>query len=501
MKMNNSVSSRLTEKTADEIVKYLYKPYMDSFDEVDLERMCALNEAYVVVLARQKLITDEIAKQLLVGIQHLRDVGVGKIDTNPQYEDSYFAFENTLSQLLGASVTGWIHVGRSRNDLGATLDRMAARDICLAIQEQLLCFRKVLLEKAAEHAYTLMPGYTHLQPAQPSTFGFLLLNIAAAMERDFEKLDQAYDRTNLCSLGAAAFAGTSFDIDRQAIADLLGFDGIVSPGIEAVASRDFVSELLAIVTTSQAMISRVAGDFHIYCSAEFDILRFPDSVAGTSSIMPQKKNMFILEFLRGEAARSIGALTSTLTSVKGCNYSICWDATRSGVTDAWPALERFASNLSLLSLVVSSAEVSDSLTDRCATNFSTVTDLADGLVREHGVSFREAHHIAGDAVQATIAKGGDATALNAEILEQAVRKELGRTLDFSEADIRRWMNPLSGVEARTTIGGAAPLEVKRQIEDRIAALKKDEVILHRRNRKVTEAHTRLEQTTKAVLST
>lgn len=498
--MKNSVSSRLSEATADEIISSLYQPYMDMFDEVGLERMCVLNEAYVAILLRQKLITTEIAKKLLGGIQKLREGGIEGIDTNPQYEDSYFAFENTLSHELGPSVTGWIHVGRSRNDLGATLDRMKARDLGLAIKGQLLALRKVILDKAAEHTHTIIPGYTHLQPAQPSTFGFLLLNVATALERDFEKFCQAYERTNRSSLGTAAFAGTSFDIDRYAIADLLGFDDIVSPGIEAVASRDFVSELLSIATTSQAMISRVAGDFHIYCSSEFDILRFPDSVAGTSSIMPQKKNMFVLEFLRGEAARSIGALTSILTSVKGCNYSICWDATRSGVTDAWPALERYVTNLPLLSLVISSAQVSKDLADRCASNFSTVTDLADGLVREHSISFREAHHIAGDAVQTTIANGGDANDLNADILSKAVNNELGRTLDITESDIRRWMDPLSSVEARTTVGGAAPTEVERQIQERREVLQKDEALLQLRSNKITEAHSQRKKVIQTILS-
>ena len=498
--MNNSISSRLTEKTADEIIQYLYQPYMDMFDEEALERMCALNEAYVAVLHNKSLVTAEIAKQLLKGIQVLRDRGVDGIDRNPEYEDSYFAFENTLSKELGASVTGWIHVGRSRNDLGATLDRMKARDLCLEIQTQLIALRKVLLESAAKHADTIFPGYTHLQPAQPSTFGFLLLNVAAAMERDFEKFAQAFGRTNQSSLGTAAFAGTSFDIDREMVARLLGFDGIVSPGIEAVASRDFLSELLSIVATSQAMISRLAGDFHIYCSAEFGLLRFPDRVAGTSSIMPQKKNMFVLEFLRGEAARSIGALASILTSVKGSNYSICWDATRSGVSDAWPPLERFASNLSLLSLVVASVEVAQGLDERCAANFSTVTDLADALVREHAISFREAHHIAGDAVQATMASGGDATALGADILSGAVTKVLGRSLGIENNDIRRWMDPISGVNARTTEGGASPTEVKRQIKQRIAALSSDERKLEAAAEKISEAKSELDNTVRAILS-
>ena len=245
---------------------------------------------------------------------------------------------------------------------------------------QLISSRHVILDAVSKHADTIIPGYTHLQPAQPSTFGFLLLNLAVALERDFEKCMQAYVRVNLSALGSAAFAGTSFDIDREAIAKLLGFDGIVSPGIEAVASRDYLVELASIVAASQALISRVAGDFHIYSSAEFGILRFPDRVAGTSSIMPQKKNMFVLELLRGEGARRIGALTSILTSIKGSNYSICWDATQSGVSDAWPILERYAPNLSILSLVVSSAEVAEGLDDRCLKNFSTVTDIADGLV-------------------------------------------------------------------------------------------------------------------------
>ncbi|MFK8077177.1 MAG: argininosuccinate lyase [Granulosicoccus sp.] len=500
MTKNNSIGSRLVEPTADEIIDTIYQPAMDTFDDISLARMCLLNEAYIVVLHQKDLITTDIAEKLLGGIQRIRAGGIESIDRNPQYEGDYFAFENTLSADLGPSVTGWIHVGRSRNDIGATLDRMKARDCCLAIMEQMNATREVMLDAANKHAHTIMPGYTHLQPAQPSTFGFLLLNVAVALQRDYERLSEAYKRINLSALGTAAFAGTSFPIDRHKIASLLGLQGIVSPGIEAVASRDFVTELLSIVVGCQTMISRVAGDFHIYTSSEFNSIRFPDRVAGTSSIMPQKKNMFVLEFLRSEAGRGIGALAGALSAIKGSNYSICLDATREGIYDAWPVLDRFATTLPLLSLVVSTAELNaDELLERCRNNFSTVTDLADGLVREHSISFREAHHIAGDAVQETISTGGDATALSAEILIKAVQKEIGRDLDISGEDIHRWMDPESGVNARTTAGGVAPSEVERQIKEARQSLENDSHSLATKYSHIESAKVDLENAMKPLL--
>ncbi len=460
--MKNAVSARLTERTAAEVAKTIYRPGMDAFDDAALETMCQLNEAHTIMLAEQKLIDPAIARALLVAIAQVRTEGCAAIDLDPQFEDGYFAFENRLSQIAGPKNTGWIHTGRSRNDIGATLDRMHARALCLAILEKLDQARQACIATAERHADTIMPGYTHLQPAQPITFGYFLTNVAAALSREHDKIAAVYSRINLCSLGAAALAGTSFPIDRHRTAALLGFDGIVEPCLEAVGSRDFVAELLWTATSALTMLSRVAQDMYVFCTHEFSALTFPDRVAGTSSIMPQKKNMLALEYFRAAAGRSIGALTATLASVKGSNYSIGLDSVREGIAEAWPSLDLFVDGLDLLRLVFETVQPdAPRLLKRCYENFSTATDLADGLVRLHGLSFREAHHVVGGAVQLALAAGVDASGLSVDLVNQSAHAELGRTLPLDADFVRDCLDPVKSVHARTTPGGTAPAEVRR----------------------------------------
>ena len=460
--MKNAVSSRLSERSAEEVANAIYRPGMKAFDDVVLARMCSLNEAHLVMLCEQGLIARPLARTLAQAIARIRAEGAAAIDLDPQFEDGYFAFENRLSIVAGREATGWIHTGRSRNDIGATLDRMAARDLCLRMMERLDIARAACAATALRHAETIMPGYTHLQPAQPITFGYFLANVAAALSREHDKMAQAYVRIDLSSLGAAALAGTSFPIDRARTADLLGFSGIVEPCLEAVGSRDFLTELLWTATSALTVLSRVAQDMYVFCTQEFAALSFPDRVAGTSSIMPQKKNMLALEYFRAAAGRSIGALTGALCGVKGSNYSIGLDSVREGVAEAWPSLELFVDGMDLLRLVFETVEpAAERLKARCYENFSTATDLADALVRRFGISFREAHHIVGGAVQMAIDAGLDASGLDAAIVERSAEREIGRRLGLDDAFVRASLDPVASVASRTTPGGTAPSEVRR----------------------------------------
>ena len=497
--MKNSVSARLTERTAEEVANAIYKPSMLGFDTAALERMCALNEAHVIMLADRKLIDKEIAIDLLRGIEQIRNDGYQSIDLDPQFEDSYFAFENRLSEIIGKGTAGWLHIGRSRNDIGSTIDRMTVRDTCLDILSELNRARQACLDSAAKHTETVMPGYTHLQPAQPITFGYYLSNVLRGLEREHDRIAAVYDRADACALGSAAFAGTSFNIDRKMTADLLGFDTIATPGLDAVASRDFVTELLWGVTSLQVLLSRVASDFYVFTTWEFGSLGFPDRVAGTSSIMPQKKNMLPLEYFRAEAGRSIGALTGALSAIKGSNYSIGLDSAREGIADAWSTFARLHITLPLLSLIFETATPSaEKLRHRCNENFSTATDLADGLVREHGISFRDAHHIVGHAVQMVVFEGGNAEDLSVAILNKAAEIEIGRTFALDESTLKSWTDPISAVASRNVPGGPAPAIVKDMLSEMQARLDADqETVISRRNR-LSQATARLSDRAKAL---
>lgn len=494
----NAVSSRLSERTAQELAEVIYRPAMAGFDDTALDTLCRLNEAHAVMLVEQGLIDRSVGRSLLKAMARIRAEGVEAIDLDPQFEDSYFAFENRLAAIAGDNA-GFLHTGRSRNDLGATLDRMRARSLCLRMMEGLNRARAACEAKAAAHAETIIPGYTHLQPAQPITFGYFLTNVASALSREHDKVAAVYDRINLSSLGAAALAGTSFNVDRNRAAELLGFDGLAEPCLEAVASRDFVTELLWTATSALSMLSRVAQDLYVFCTHEFAVISFPDRIAGTSSIMPQKKNMFALEYFRATAGRSIGTLSGTLSCIKGSNYSIGLDSTREGIADAWPSLAQFVDAMELLRLVFECVEVRNGrLAQRCYESFSTATDLADGLVRECGLSFREAHHVVGGAVQRAIDAGLDASGMTVETINASATLELGRTLAITPEFVRNCLDPVRSVHARTTPGGTAPPEVRRMLASLATKRQRDIELVATRQSGIDRANGRLREAIQSI---
>lgn len=489
----NAVSSRLTERAAKELTDVIYGPGMAGFNNAALNALCQLNDAHAVMLVEQGLIERSVGQSLLRASAQIRAEGVEAINLDPQFEDGYFAFENRLAAIVGDDA-GFLHTGRSRNDLGATLDRMRTRTLCLNMMAGLNRARAACEAKAAEHVESIIPGYTHLQPAQPITFGYFLTNVAFALSREHDKIAAVYERINLSSLGAAALAGTSFNVDRNRTSELLGFAGLAEPCLEAVASRDFLTELLWTATSALSMLSRVAQDMYVFCTHEFAVLSFPDRIAGTSSIMPQKKNMFALEYFRAAAGRSIGSLSGALASVKGSNYSIGLDATREGITDAWPSLALFVEAMELLRLVFECVDVKKGrLEERCYENFSTATDLADGLVREYGLSFREAHHVVGGAVQRAIDAGLDASGMTVDTINASATHELGRTLAITPEFVRNCLDPVRSVHARKTPGGTAPSEVRRMLEVLAAKRAKDIDLVTARQRDVDLANERLRE--------
>ena len=396
----SDIGKRLGQLPADEIREHIYRPQLEAVDADDFEAMLALNKAHLVMLAECGLIDAATVRRLAQAMTEIGRQGPDTAPVDTLLEDAYFAFETRLADIAGAHAAGALHLARSRNDIGATLDRIRARKYALRIADSLLDVRTQCVTRAFDYTEVIMPGYTHLQPAQPVSFAYYLSGYEAALERDSQRITQSYARINECALGVAALAGSGFAIDRARTARLLGFDGVTRHGLDTVGSRDFMLELLSAVGLLGTTWSRIAQDFHVFVSDEFSSVTFPDRVSGISSIMPQKKNPIALEFLKAQSARVAGALVSSMTAVRGTNFSVSLDAIREGLADGWQALKTTPANLAVLRLVLETAEPrADGLAERCNRNFSTATDLADGLVRACGLSFREAHHIVGGAVR------------------------------------------------------------------------------------------------------
>jgi argininosuccinate lyase len=463
--MESKVSRRLTESVAQEVCDHIYAPRLGrEFGNV-FGYMSDLNQAHVLMLARCGLISPQAAKALAAGLLRMEAEGPDVVELDPQREDAYFNYEAHLIKLIGVDAGGRMHIARSRNDLSAALDRLRARDLLLDVGQALLSVEEHALDGAFRFREAVMPGYTHLQPAQPVTYGFYLAGVAQSLERDFGRLADAWARTNISPLGAGALAGTTFAIDRHALAVSLGFNGLVENTLDAVATRDFGLEILADLSQIAISWSRVAQDYHVMVSHEFQTVEFPDRVTGTSSIMPQKKNPVVLEHLKGKAGHLLGLYVASATAVKGTHFTNTIDGNRETMRGVWEAGEEMLRGLSLFDLIIATGRPNAPLMKRrVAEDFASATDLADVMVRNADLSFREAHHIVGAVVRAAMDKGLVADGITTEMVDAAAQAQLGRPLKLDPELVRRSLDPTASVATRVLPGGPAPESVARSVE-------------------------------------
>lgn len=476
--MESKVSRRLTETVAQEVCDHIYAPRLARDFKTVFGHMSDLNQAHVLMLARCGLISPQAAKALAGGLLRMEEEGPEVVELDPQREDSYFNYEAHLIKLIGTDAGGRMHIARSRNDLTAALDRLRARDLLLDAGQALLQVEEHALDGAFRFRDAVMPGYTHLQPAQPVTYGFYLAGVAQSFERDYGRLVDAWARTNISPLGAGALAGTTFAIDRAAVAASLGFEGLVENTLDAVATRDFGLEILAGLSQIALGWSRVAQDYHVLVSHEFQTVEFPDRVTGTSSIMPQKKNPVVLEHLKGKAGHLLGLYVSSATAVKGTHFTNTIDGNREAMRGVWEAGEETLRCLSLFDLIISTGRPNAPLMKRRVTeDFASATDLADVMVRDADLSFREAHHVVGAVVRAAMDAGLAADGITTEMVDDAAREQLGRPLGLDPEVVRRSLDPVASVAARTLPGGPAPEAVARSVESAQARLEDNRAAL------------------------
>ena len=486
--MESKVSGFLKEAMAPVIQKNIMAPALERSFPAHLPLITEINKAHVMMLLERGIIDAKTAEVLARAVLDLQSKGPDAFLLNPALEDSYFNYEAKLIDMIGADVGGRIHIGRSRNDLKATLDRMRARRAALAMMGDLIELRSALVKQGIAYASVVAPGYTHLQPAQPVTFGYYLLGIAHGIERDYQRISECYERINMSPLGAAAVAGTSFPIDRKATAEALGFDGVVPHAQDAIATRDTVTELLWACTMLSQTIGRMAQDFYVMTTYEFRTLDLPDSVAITSSIMPQKKNMAVLENLKGRVASMTGALVTAITAYKAVPYSHVQDGNMDSMRWVWDALDDAEAMVPVATLVAETAVPSrERMLELVKANFSTVTDLADTLVKKSGLSFREAHHVVGRVVRIAMAEGLKADAITSDILTRASMETLGREADLSPDDLSAALDPARTMEEKAGTGGPASADIARMSGDLKERINIDSKILTSRSAKIEQA--------------
>ncbi len=435
------------------------------FDRHLYRQDIAASKAHAAMLAKTGIITAQDAKQIAHGLDTiLSEIEAGKFAFKRALEDIHMNIESRLAELIGPAA-GRLHTARSRNDQVATDFRLWVRDCIDGIDGALAAYQRALAEKAFDHAATVMPGFTHMQTAQPVTFGHHLLAYVEMAARDRGRFADARARLNESPLGAAALAGTSFPIDRAMTAKALGFTRPMANSLDAVADRDFVIETLSACAMTAVHLSRFAEEIVIWSSPLSGLVRLSDRFSTGSSIMPQKRNPDAAELVRGRTGRIVGALTALFMVMKGLPlaYQKDMQEDKEGAIDALGVL--------LLSINAMTGMVRDMepnvarMRQAAGEGFSTATDLADWLVRTLKLPFREAHQVTGRIVAAAAAAGVSLEKLPLATM-QAIEPRITKAV-FGVLSVK------ASVKSRTVYGGTAPKNVRAHAKRWLKRLQKD----------------------------
>ncbi len=410
--------------------------------------------AHAKMLASRGIISQEDLRAIVAGLEEiLGEIEQGRFSWRQDLEDVHMNIERALVEKIGEPGKR-LHTARSRNDQVATDVRLYLRDEILRIDGLLSGIQASLISQAKAHPVLLMPGYTHLQRAQPVLWAHHMLAYFEMFKRDRQRLWDIKKRVNICPLGSAALAGTGFTIDRNFVAEELGFDDITANSMDAVGDRDFIIEFLAASSLIMAHLSRLSEEMVLWSSSEFSFVDLPDRFCTGSSIMPQKKNPDVPELVRGKTGRVYGHLMGLLTTLKGLPLAYNRDL-QEDKEALFDAIDTVAMSIEVMSGVVEGMKPrEDRLAQAVQTGFLTATDLADYLVGK-GVPFREAHRIVGQAVSNCVTNGKELTGLSLE--------ELKKLSPLIEEDVFDVLTPEGSVRSRNIEGGTAPGQVHMAI--------------------------------------
>jgi len=415
------------------------------------------SKAHAAMLREQGIISEADAAAIIEGLNQIaEEYERDGVPERIELEDIHMTVEQRLGELIGEAA-GRLHTARSRNDQVATDFRMWVRNACDETVDALRALQRALVERAEEYADAVMPGFTHLQVAQPVTLGHHLMAYYEMLKRDASRFADARSRMDECPLGSAALAGTGFPIDRERTADALGFERPTANSLDAVSDRDFAIDYLASAAQCILHLSRLAEELILWANPQFGFVKLSDDYSTGSSIMPQKRNPDAAELVRGHSGRIVGGLTSLMVTMKGLPLAYSKDM-QDDKEPVFEARDLLMISLQALGGMIETVEfVPERMREAATAGFSTATDLADWLVREADVPFREAHHITGRAVKAAEERGCGLADVPIDAL-----KSIDERIDERVFDV---LSVEASVRSRTSYGGTAPERVREQIAE------------------------------------
>lgn len=466
------VGARLKSPPSPELERFFSEVYLSGVDRIYFDAGMLVNLAHVLMLAEQGIVSVSDSRALLRSFLDIMDGGLEALEIDPSVGDFLPNIEMAIRSRLGPRVGGSMHTGRSRGDYYATVSRMRVRSTLLESLGQINSARRSLIELAEAHLDTVMPGYTHLQHAQPITLGHYLSSYALSLQRDVERAKDAYMRLNLSPLGLGIISTTPHPIDRLRTAALLGFDGLITNARD-LTDKDYALEYLAVAAMASNHLHKLATDVYEWCTSEFNLVRVSDVDAMTSSIMPQKRNPVVLEHVRADTASIHGHMIHGFSLAKGSPaHNIEQSLIDKPCIDALRTLG--VSSVTLTSVLVRAEFNRAAMAASVASGWAQATDLADTITEKSELSFREAHDLVGALVTKSEANGLAPSQVGATQIAEAAEMANVSAPELTDVEIQIALDPRHAIQRRAHVGGPAPKEVERQLIEFEETLESDE---------------------------
>lgn len=451
--------ARLSAPPANRLVKYHDIPALEH-ERRQFREFVAVDLAHTAMIVETGIIGRDVGRSILTQLQRLKALHPEDFSTDVMKGSFLLQVESFLFDAIGEDFAGQMHTGRSRIDQGATVRRLYDRNRMLDVMDRMNELQAAIARQAARHARTIMPGYTHMQHAQPWVFGHYLLSFSARLHDSFARLTEAYARVNRNPLGAVGLAGTSWPLNRERTTELLGFDAVLENsklGREAWYAAETISALSFVM----ADLNDLATDLHLWSSIEFGLVESDDSYSGTSSIFPQKKNPTALETIKKAAGGAVTWLSTALATFRAEGTG---DQAMRDLPLIHSALETTEGMIDLFTGVMETLIVhEDRMASLLSGSWATASNLADVIVRESGLSFRQVHHIVARLVRNCLRDGTRPDQVTGQRLDEASLETTGVKLDFTDVMVRDALDPRRFVETRVTVGSVAPAEVDRML--------------------------------------
>lgn len=473
-------------------VECLLKPLFNDQRDTLFHAMIQVHRAHVLMLCDRRILKTSEAARILRAVEEVARTDPKELQYDPRYEDLFFLVEGKIAERVGEELAGNMHIARSRNDMGVAMYRIVLRKRILSLIDNTLALREALLETGKQHLETVMPAYTHTQPAQPTTLGHYLLAVQDGLARDTVRLKNAFHQVNKSPLGSAAITTTGFNICRDTVKEMLGFDALVENSYDAIAGADYLGETATAVALLMTNLGRWIQDLLLFCTREFQAVRVADPYVQISSIMPQKRNPVSVEHSRSLASSAAADALAVLAMIHNTPFGDVVDTEDDLQPHLYRAIDKSRRVLALMTAVIRTLEVNrDLLRRRAREGAITITEWADTMVREKGIPFRTAHRIAARIAQYALRENRKLDDLTPEQIRREAMDVAGVDLHFTEEELARLSDPLHFIGVRKCRGGPNPEETRRMLEARQKQLTREQQWVKDVQNRLDQAQTRV----------